>query len=82
MASARYRGRAKARRENVSLSQRKGTAAMTIDLLTLILVCLVVVGIAWAYPRIPPPGNLILVIIVAIICVAFLLKIAGIIVLR
>lgn len=55
---------------------------MTIDLLTLILVCLVIVGIAWAYPRLPAPGNLILVIIVAIICVAFLLKLAGIVVVR
>lgn len=55
---------------------------MTIDLLQIVLICLVVAGIVWVYPRLPPPGNWILVVLVAVICVVFLLKLTGLVMVR
>lgn len=47
------------------------------NLWTIILIVLAVCGIVWAYPRLPAPGGIILVIIVAIACVLVLLNLAG-----
>lgn len=46
-------------------------------LLTIIIVICAIVGLVWAYPRLPYPGNLILVVIVALICLFILLNVAG-----
>lgn len=48
------------------------------SIVTLIIIVLAIVGIVWAYPRLPWPGNLILVIVVAVACVIVLLNAAGI----
>lgn len=34
-------------------------------------------GIIWSYPRLPPPGGVILVIVVAIVAVLIVLSLAG-----
>ena len=48
------------------------------SIVTLIIIALAIIGIVWAYPRLPWPGNLILVIVVAVACVIVLMKAAGI----
>jgi len=47
------------------------------SIITIVIAVLAVFGIIWAYPRLPAPGQLILVIIVAIACVVVLLNLAG-----
>ena len=47
------------------------------SIMTIIIAVLAICGIIWAYPRLPWPGGIILVIIVAIACVLVLLNIAG-----
>ena len=47
------------------------------NITTLIILVLAVCGIVWCYPRLPAPGGIILVIIVAVACVAVLLNLAG-----
>jgi len=44
---------------------------------TIIIAVLAVCGIVWAYPKLPYPGGLILVIVVAIACVIILLQLGG-----
>lgn len=44
---------------------------------TIIIAVLAVCGIVWAYPRLPVPGGIILVVIVAIACVIILLNLGG-----
>lgn len=36
-------------------------------------------GIIWAYPKLPPPGGVILVIVVAIVAILVILSLAGIV---
>lgn len=48
------------------------------SIITLIIIVLAICGIVWAYPRLPWPGGLILVIIVAVASVLVLLNAAGI----
>ncbi len=45
---------------------------------TIIVAVLAVCGIVWAYPRLPAPGGIILVVVVAIACVIILLQLGGI----
>ena len=45
---------------------------------TIILACIAIAGIWWAYPKLPFPANIILVIIVAFVSLMILLKLAGI----
>ena len=47
------------------------------SIMTIIIAVLAIFGIVWAYPRLPAPGQLILVIIVAIACVVVLLNLGG-----
>ena len=47
------------------------------NLWTLIIVVLAVCGVVWAYPKLPAPGGIVLVIVVAIACVLVLLNLAG-----
>ena len=47
------------------------------SIITIIIAILAVCGIVWAYPRLPAPGGLILVVIVAIACVIVLLNLGG-----
>lgn len=47
------------------------------SLVTIILIILAVCGVIWAYPRLPYPGNLILVVVVAIACVLVLFNLSG-----
>lgn len=48
------------------------------SIMTIIIAVLAVCGIVWAYPRLPAPGGIILVVIVAIACVIILLNLGGI----
>ena len=45
---------------------------------TIILICVAIGGIWWAYPKLPWPANLILVIVVAFASIIVLLQLAGI----
>lgn len=47
------------------------------SIMTIIIAVLAVCGIVWAYPRLPAPGGIILVVIVAIACVIILLQLGG-----
>ena len=47
------------------------------NLTTIIIAILAVCGVAWCYPRLPSPFNIILVAIVAIVCVLILLSMSG-----
>ena len=47
------------------------------SILTIIIAILAICGIVWCYPRLPAPGGLILVVVVAIACVIVLLQLAG-----
>ncbi len=47
------------------------------NITTLLIIILAVVGIVWAYPRMPSPWNFVLVIIVAIVCVMAILNLSG-----
>lgn len=47
------------------------------NITTIIIAVLAVCGIVWAYPRLPAPGGIILVVIVAIACVIILLNLGG-----
>ena len=47
------------------------------NLTNLIIAILAVCGVAWAYPRLPSPANIILVVIVAVVCVLILLNMSG-----
>jgi hypothetical protein len=50
---------------------------MQLNLMTIILLCLVIAGIVWVYPKLPWPANLIFVIVIAVICLVILLSLAG-----
>jgi hypothetical protein len=52
------------------------------NIMTLIIAVLACCGLVWSYPRLPAPGGLILVIIVAVACVAVLLNLGGVSVLH
>jgi hypothetical protein len=47
------------------------------NITTIIIAVLAVVGVAWAYPRLPSPWNFVLVGLVAIVCVVVLLNLGG-----
>lgn len=44
---------------------------------TIIIIVLAICGIVWVYPKLPQPGQIILVVIVAIACVVVLLNAFG-----
>lgn len=46
---------------------------MTINIMQIIIIVALMVGVGWAYPRLPSPWNWVLVGIVAIVCVVGLL---------
>jgi hypothetical protein len=51
---------------------------MTVQLILEILIaCAAIYGIVWAYPKLPAPFNLALVIVVVIVCIIVLLSISG-----
>lgn len=47
------------------------------SIMTIIIGVVAICGLVWAYPRLPAPGGLILVIIVAIACLIILLQLGG-----
>lgn len=47
------------------------------SIMTIIIAVIAICGLVWAYPRLPAPGGLILVIIVAIACLIILLQLGG-----
>ncbi len=47
------------------------------SIVTIIVVVLAVCGIVWVYPKLPQPWGIVLAVIVAIICLAVLLNLAG-----
>ena len=44
---------------------------------TIVIAILAICGVVWAYPRLPAPGGIILVVIVAIVCLLILLNLSG-----
>lgn len=52
---------------------------MSINLMTVFIVVCAMIGVAWAYPRLPSPWNWVLVGLVALACVIVLLSMGGVI---
>lgn len=55
---------------------------MSIDLMTIFIVICAMIGVGWAYPRLPSPWNWVLVGVVALVCVVVLLAMGGVIKIR
>lgn len=47
------------------------------DLITIIIAVVAICGIVWVYPRLPYPGQIVLVIVVAVACLLVLMRFAG-----
>lgn len=47
------------------------------DITWLILIVVAICGIVWVYPKLPQPGQIVLVVVVAIACLLVLLNAAG-----
>lgn len=44
---------------------------------TIVVAVLAACGIWWAYPKLPQPGQIVLVVVVVIVCLLILLSLAG-----